>query len=679
MKQGRISFNFRTALFIFLSSIIIGSCSDGDHERKFRSALEQAGTNKEELLKVIDHYKKDPADSMKLRAAYFIIENMPGHFSYDTSYLYKYRPVIEKIKILREKGLTIDVIRLQVNPVMDSLIEKYPLSNVYSNIENDLTFIKSKLIISNIDQAFESYIANPFKDSIRFEDFLEYVLPYRAQDGSCLEEWRPFFTQNYALKAGEKFSNVHQLSDSLLYILNKIKVAWRVAHQYPYLKLNDFLISRMTHCPQKCWFNCLLLRSFGIPVTSDFVPSSRVHESGHEWNALRLKDGLYPFDPYWEDSLRYLKAIYAREKLHPRIGPIEHTKVYRKTFKINITELLEHAIRSGEEIPPFFRNPFLKDVTDEYLKTYAIETHVINNKTKADYAYACVFGYNQVWTPVEFGKIKKGKVTFNSMGSVNVYLPSFYQFGAIIPAAYPILLNKDGSSTVLCPYKSRTRRIEIAHVAYQRPELEVYKKSLIGCTIEGANNKNFDNSEVLYKIPNSCEPGNYRVPISADTKYRFVRITVPHLSLVLNEIKFFHKENGAEREIRGKIISSYPKDSTLLTRIVDNNFLTGVDFNSISEEHKRINKVWVGYDFKVPVSISAFEYYFVYYVNIRREGIYELFYWDNEWKSLGAKKTSTTSVCFDDVPENALLMIKIHDTNKCSRIFTYSDGKQHWW
>jgi hypothetical protein len=673
------SFNFRTALFIIFSSIIIASCSHGDHERKLRSVLEQAGANKEELQKVIDHYKKNPADSMKLRAAYFVIENMPGHFSYDTSYLYRYRPVIEKIKTLRENGLPMDVIKLRVNPVMDSLIAKYPLSNVYSNIENDLTYIKSNLIISNIDQAFESYNANPFKDSIRFDDFLEYVLPYRAQDGSCLEAWRPFFTQNYALKAGEKFSNVHQLSDSLLYNFKKIKVAWRVAHLFPYLKLNDFLISRMTHCPQKCWFNCLLLRSFGIPVTSDFVPSSRVHESGHEWNALRLKDGLYPFDPYWEDSLRYLKAIYAREKLHPRIGPIEHTKVYRKTYKINITELLEHAIRSGEEIPPFFRNPFLKDVTDEYLKTYAIETPVTKKIDDSDYAYACVFGYNQVWTPVEFGKIKKGKVTFNSMGSVNVYLPSFYQFGAIIPAAYPILLNKDGSSTVLCPYKSRTRRIEISHVAYQRPELEVYKKSLIGCTIEGANNKNFDNSEVLYKIPNSCEPGNYRVQIASMAQYRFVRFTVPHLSLVLNEIKFFHKGNGAEREIRGKIISSYPKDSTLLTRIVDGNFLTGVDFNSISEEHKRFNKVWVGYDFKVPVSISAFEYYFVYYVNIRREGIYELFYWDNEWKSLGAKKTSTTSVCFDDVPENALLMIKIHDTNKYSRIFTYTDGKQNWW
>ena len=82
MIQGTKSFlKFRTALFIIFSSIIIGSCGYGDHERKLRSALEQAGANKEELLNVIEHYKKDPADSMKLRATRFLIENMPGHFS----------------------------------------------------------------------------------------------------------------------------------------------------------------------------------------------------------------------------------------------------------------------------------------------------------------------------------------------------------------------------------------------------------------------------------------------------------------------------------------------------------------------------------------------------------------------------------------------------------------------
>ena len=680
MKQKKISsLKFCTVLFIFFVSIIIGSCGYGDHGRKLRSALEQAGANKEELLNVIEHYKKDPADSMKLRSARFLIENMSGHFSYDTSYLYKYRPVIEKINTLRVNGFPKEFIKGQVNPLMDSLAANYPLSYVYSKYENDLTSIKSKLLISNIDQAFESYTSNQFKDSILFDDFLEYVLPYRVQNGYCLEEWRPFFTRHYSFKAGQKFLNVHQLCDSLLYNFKDVKLGWEVANQFPYIKIEDYLKSLITHCPTKCWFNCMLLRSFGIPVTTDFVPVSRVHELGHEWNSLKLKDGLYPFDPFWEDSIRYLKAYYAREMIHPKIGTIQFPKIYRKTFKINVSELLKHAIHSGEEIPPFFRDPFLKDVTEEYFKTFAIEVPIIKNINEVEYAYACVMGFNQSWKPIDFGKIKKGKVSFSSLGSANVYLPIFYKFGSMIPAAYPVLLKEDGNSSTLCPDTSLRRHVEISYVAFPRPELNEYKKSFIGATVEGANNKNFDNSEILYKITKSYEPGTYHIPIHTSSNFRFIRLKVPNLMTLFHEIKFFSNEKGAENEIRGKLMYSYPKDSLLLQKIVDGNLLTGLNFNSISEEHKRQFNSWIGYDFNRLISIDAFEFYFVFNANIRKEGIYELLYWDFEWKSLGTKISSSNSICFDNVPENALLMMRIKDTEKYSRIFTYSEGKQHWW
>ena len=92
-----------------------------------------------------------------------------------------------------------------------------------------------------------------------------------------------------------------------------------------------------------------------------------------------------------------------------------------------------------------------------------------------------------------------------------------------------------------------------------------------------------------------------------------------------------------------------------------------------------MDKVWIGYDFKRPVPINGFEFYYVFNVSVRKEGVYELFYWDFGWKSLGAKKSNSTKISFDNVPENALLMVKIPDTENYSRIFTYLDGKQHWW
>jgi len=353
------------------------SCGYVNNNKKLKLALEQAGINRKELEKVINHYSKKPEDSLKLEAACFLIENMPGHFSYDTTNLYKYRPVIEKIGLLRNRGFAKETIKEQVNPLMDSLITIYPLSHIYSKREDDLTSIKSQMLIDNIDLAFEYYNKNPFKDSIIYDDFLEYVLPYRIQNGYCLEDWRPYFIQNYSDRANGKFQTVHELCDSLLSVFKEVSIGWRVADQFPYLKLEDYLRSKMTHCPQKCWFNCLLLRSFGVPVTVDFVPVSRVHPLGHEWNVLKLKKGIYPFEPFWVESFRYLKPVYSRQIWHPKHGPLQFPKVYRKTFKMNISELFEYAVKTGEDIPPFFRNPFQKDVTNEYFKTYDIDVPLI--------------------------------------------------------------------------------------------------------------------------------------------------------------------------------------------------------------------------------------------------------------------------------------------------------------
>ena len=40
-------------------------------------ALQSAENNRKELEKVLCHYQKNPADSLKYKAACFLIENMP--------------------------------------------------------------------------------------------------------------------------------------------------------------------------------------------------------------------------------------------------------------------------------------------------------------------------------------------------------------------------------------------------------------------------------------------------------------------------------------------------------------------------------------------------------------------------------------------------------------------------
>ena len=50
--------------------------------RNLDRALQQAGDNRAEMEKVLVHFKDDP-DPLKYRAAKFLIENMPYHYTYE--------------------------------------------------------------------------------------------------------------------------------------------------------------------------------------------------------------------------------------------------------------------------------------------------------------------------------------------------------------------------------------------------------------------------------------------------------------------------------------------------------------------------------------------------------------------------------------------------------------------
>lgn len=57
--------------------LVLYSCG---RQTNLELALEEAGENRLELLKVIDHYQNvDNSDSLKLKAALFLIENMREH------------------------------------------------------------------------------------------------------------------------------------------------------------------------------------------------------------------------------------------------------------------------------------------------------------------------------------------------------------------------------------------------------------------------------------------------------------------------------------------------------------------------------------------------------------------------------------------------------------------------
>lgn len=62
----------------YICIIFLATLSCQTRNEALETALQLAGENRSELEKVLDHYSRTPADSLKLRAAEFLIANMPG-------------------------------------------------------------------------------------------------------------------------------------------------------------------------------------------------------------------------------------------------------------------------------------------------------------------------------------------------------------------------------------------------------------------------------------------------------------------------------------------------------------------------------------------------------------------------------------------------------------------------
>ena len=138
------------------------------------------------MEKVLRHYQKNPADSLKYKAACFLIENMP-FYSYSTSkQLENYKSYYAWLK--KSRGQT-------AKQVADSVKKVYgPLGEPEK--KHDIREVDSAYLCNNIEWAFKVWREQPWGKNVSFETFCEYILPYRIED-ETLEYWREMYYEKY--------------------------------------------------------------------------------------------------------------------------------------------------------------------------------------------------------------------------------------------------------------------------------------------------------------------------------------------------------------------------------------------------------------------------------------------------------------------------------------------------
>lgn len=158
--------------FIFILSGIIIGCNDR-RDILLEEALILAKENRKELLKVIRHYQND---SLKLEAAKFLIRNMPGHYSYaDTTEVSQYYDAVDSLLKSMED--------YDMETIQDSLVS---LNKHFQQLDTrtvqDIEIISAHFLIQNIDSAFVQWKKWPWAQHLSFDQFCEYILPYKTEE-----------------------------------------------------------------------------------------------------------------------------------------------------------------------------------------------------------------------------------------------------------------------------------------------------------------------------------------------------------------------------------------------------------------------------------------------------------------------------------------------------------------
>lgn len=655
-------------LLIFGISLLI-SCNKHEsyrfREPSIEESLELAKGNRGELEKVLSYYH-DLGDSEKLQAAEFLIKNMPGNYTGDTTVL-KHAKKIYKL--------------FNSNQSLSSLKLKRKISEDWRKVNGkfvqnpdfyiqDVEAVKSEFLIENIESAFDSWKNNPFtKNKVSFEDFCEYILPYRQDQGVCLEEWRPYFKEQHQTLFNYPFETLSRAIDSVC--VNYEHVRWTRGHfnGLPFFKFKDLLHAGGCTCPKAAWLNKMIYASSGVPVATDFVHIWGDKSGSHAWSSLVYENKSKRFGPFEATGNRWVN-MYDNNN-----NDFKLPKVFRKTYATYIDKPLLDQRVDVDNIPPLFLNIKKRDVSSDYFQTFNVTVDLVRNVPENTYyTYLTVFDRNK-WEPVHYAEIEKGsEATFKGMGSGIVYLPVFYKKGETISTTYPFILNAKGNIKYLIPSSVLTdvkilRKYRLSYKNIQRAN------ELKGIRFFGANNKDFSDKEILYQVPKS--KGNIPSKINvinlkkATKKFKYLGIELNERkdAIDLAEISFYTTDN---KLIESNLVHSNTNlEQNESAKLFDESIANFVNF--VPKK-----KSWFAIELEDPQSVSKISFCPRSDTNhILLGDTYELLYFKDEWKTLGIQKAKKQDLLFNNVPKNALLWLRNLTKGVEERVFVINnEGEQ---
>ena len=620
---------------IVVCLLIALSCFSCRREADYlEQALRLAGDNRPELEKVLAHYRQNPGDSLKYRAAVFLIENMPWHFSYGGKYMDEY---------VRRIDSCFSDLPIELRMMFYTLPGQYPSLSGRLEIKRDVQNITADYLIHNIDLSFKIWQESYWLRDLYFENFCDYLLPYRL-GREPLVFWKDSLPDRFKTKIRDATENLLKTSSDAYSLYTFIDVHLMKDADYfdKQFTIPDANIGKhITDCIGSTTAYTYLWRMCGIPAAVDMLP--------RHGNA----------------NARHCIFSIIDERLRGGV-PQEHhnsvAKVYRNTYSANRSQILRPT---KDFVPPVARNPFYRDVTASYVRTADVSVNIKTGKHKPEYLYLGVFSMG--WDAIAHASVKHGKATFKDMGVGVVYIPFYYIGNRQFFVSNPFYLDTRGERRYFHADINDAQTITIER-KYPVADYKIWWcQSFINGKFEASDDEKFTHPKHIFTIKENSYCRKITVPVDSTIQSRYYRFVCGTRACHLAEIHFY---DTAGAEVKGKWIGdTTTMGNPWLPNICDEDRLS---YSSIES--------WVGIDFGRKVTLSKIEYMPRNDANGIYPGMnYELLYFDRDkWASMGVQTATGYSITYEKVPRGALLWLRNLTEGKEERIFVYQDGKQRW-
>lgn len=621
---------YKILLFSFL--LLSSGCSPKKNS-PLEEVLRLAGANRHELERVIAHYKADPADSLKLKAAEFLILNMPGKYS-------------ESYEAPWEDVATVNL-RWSSSSDKSKVLDTYKLDNPVR--KDDINHITADYLISNIDLAFQAWNDKPWGKYISFDTFCEEILPYRIGT-EPLENWREkvlasFADINNSLKEDSTITAVEACGK-----VNDVLPRFRLDKDFSNMSFTQLMATTRGMCDSQAALAAFVMRGLGIPVTIDFTPQWRNHPTGHSWNSVCDSAGQH---------ISFMGTETNPHGSHQG-NTLQKAKAYRKTYKHH------RVVETDETHTPLLFQDNLYDISLEHNNMTSVAIPVkYHPQIQTGKVFLALF-YDSEWRLTGHGEIDSDSIHFQHIGKDILYLPICYTDGDQTPAGDPFYIDTDGKTRILSP-DSPDSLMAFGSIT---PENDLSLSGrMVDAVFESSETPDFSKTRIVHEITETPKLYN-KVKLKYPIACRYIRYKAPANSYCnVSEIVLYDLSGNKLEGIKIGSPGSYKDLGDTADKAFDGDITTFYDAAGPEES-------WTGLDFGEDKKIATIHYSpRLANIGIYEGYEYELFCWaGNGWKSIG-EKTATGQTIEFNAPRNALLYLSHNTAKKKGKIFFILNDK----